>query len=201
MWHGSIDILFGKSEVPITVSDDTISNDTKHCGRRVPDELKYRTHSNIEAITTKHKMIAQTIVFSFLQKKQHPDLNHFLIPCIGTSASQVIFYFYDSINDILLQSASMDLLDGSGSVNFDTIIALWLVLNYKYLGSGPSRQLLDGPKSGFFNHTHDVIDIYQDFLSFGDIPFSETPDTFKPSVCHNARFHWSEELPSFNFLN
>ena len=46
--------------------------------------------------------LAQTIVFSLLQKKEHPEFKHHMIPNIVISPKEVEVLLYDAENDILL---------------------------------------------------------------------------------------------------
>ena len=85
-------------------------------------------------------IISETIIFSFLQKKLHPERNHYLTPCIGVGNSSLIVMFYDSEHDVILESSHIPLFRPC-SVNkyeFDdaAILASWLTVNYKFFSSG-----------------------------------------------------------------
>ena len=59
----------------------------------------------------KQQIIAETIVFSFLQNKEGKRYlkNSSLVPGIGISRKNVVSYFYDCEEDVLLGTTQMDL--------------------------------------------------------------------------------------------
>ncbi|XP_060602395.1 uncharacterized protein LOC132755535 [Ruditapes philippinarum] len=82
------------------------------------------------------QMIAETIVFLFLQNKQNAGkLRNNLIPGIGIINEKLIVFMYDCENDVLLGSRAMDLFEDE-DVYIRIILVLWLVLNYKLFGTG-----------------------------------------------------------------
>ncbi|XP_033747195.1 uncharacterized protein LOC117332415 [Pecten maximus] len=157
VWHGNIDIFVGDLEIPVLIN---LAKDTDSPGGR----------TFIEDFHIKQQMLSQAIVCSFLQKIRHRNLKHFLIPCVGMSANQMIFYMYDCKNDVLLQSRAMTLNDGN-ELNYTGIIALWLVLNYKNLGSGLSEYCVKQmSKADFFKGADlETENIYKERLSVGNI--------------------------------
>ena len=157
---------------------------------------KERTSNGIDSVFTRQQIISETIVFSFLQRKRHPDLNNFLIPCIGVSFTEVIFFFYDCENDVLLKSLPMSLHNEDGSLNYDLIIALWLVLNYKKLGSGLSERLHLAPKANFFKEAKDNLSVYRENLTQGDVNMAVQPVRANPTRHPQAKF---VKLSEFTF--
>jgi hypothetical protein len=87
-WHGRADIL---TVVAVTalVTKETDSNDEDKC-----------SSTSDRMVACREQIRAEAIVFSFLQKKNHPKLDNFLIPSIIISKSQVAVCMYDSENDI-----------------------------------------------------------------------------------------------------
>lgn len=53
---------------------------------------------------TLSQAIAKTIVFSLVQKQEHPDVLHHMIPNIVISPDKLEIMLYDSDNDVLLCS-------------------------------------------------------------------------------------------------
>ena len=117
-------------------------------------------NSSVEMKTNSEKMVAcqeqiraETIVFSFLQKKKCPELDNFLIPTISMSKTHVKFYLYDCENDIFLETPLLELFREKTLLRIETIITLWLVLNYKYCCSGVPEEIMDSQfKADFFKH-------------------------------------------------
>ena len=151
------------------------------------------------------QMLAETIVFSFLQKRKHPNYEHFVIPCIRIPSSKVVFCFYDSENDVLLRSKCMNLYVRTKSkyeLIPETILALWLVLNYKHLGSGLSDTLLKAPKANFFQLAGDTLDVYKNELGYHVRDIQYKCSSFVPSDIFGTvpvKFEWPSNLKTFTF--
>lgn len=174
-WHGYIDII--AADVPVTVE---IRDSVRSGGR----EVKYS--SKLDSYSTKQQMLSQSIVFSFLQKTRHPELETSLIPLIGVSIEEVMFIFYDCVNDVLLQTQPLDLtMDDS---YYSSVIALWFVLNYKCLCSGLSEDLKHAPKANFFKLAKNKLHTFETGLSFGDVDNGYDPRTPNPSLVDGAKF-------------
>ena len=190
-WHGRVDVLLGNVCVDIT------------CNKDESDEKK--SQLDLEELDIDMQMLAETIVFSFLQKRKHPNYEHFLIPCIGISRSQVVFCFYDSEKDVLLRSKCMNLYVRTKSkyeLIPETILALWLVLNYKHLGSGLSDTLLKAPKANFFQLACDTLDIYKNELGYHVQDIQYKCSSFLPSDIFGTApvvFEWPSNLKTFTF--
>ncbi|XP_078321494.1 uncharacterized protein LOC144621701 [Crassostrea virginica] len=97
--------------------------------------------------------LAQTIVFSLLQKKEHPEFKHHMIPNIVISPKEVEVLLYDAENDILLCGNRFRLFVEKNSERltlFDySIVFLWMVLNYKIFCSFSKTETLKHYKSNF----------------------------------------------------
>ena len=130
-WHGKADILIlntDKEGLPVCIgepSDDQISVssfDVTSC-----EDSNDNSWSRI---------IAETIVFSFLQHKHNYEkLRNNLIPGISINNGKLVVFMYDCEKDVLLGSVAMDLFD-KNNIHMRTVIFLWLVLNYKLFCSG-----------------------------------------------------------------
>ena len=151
----------------------------------------------IDNIRPRSQVLAQTIVFSMLQKRRHPELKHFLIPSIIAKANTVKFFFYDGKNDLLLESKRYNFLWPSttskmpGGLVFETVIASWLVLNHKILCTGPYKECLElAPKSRFREFAKPVLQIYDDDLQFRYVKRQPQVGTFS----HWERFRYLQSF-------
>lgn len=90
VWHGDLDIILNSDLAVASLDEQPDSLDGK-------SKLKNHWQGNPQ-------IIAQTIVFSFLQKKYHPEQDNFLTPCIGIGRTELIVMFYDAEHDVLLES-------------------------------------------------------------------------------------------------
>lgn len=160
-WHGNLDIVLDGCDLPVKVLEKLPEIPR---GQSSVDAESSDMCTNVES-----QLIAQTIVYSFLQKKKHPECNNFLIPSIAISKTSVIFYMYDSKNDVLLKSAVFPIFKRDKTINTVTVLAIWFVLNYKYLCSGFSEEHIENhvKKSRFFEMTDSLLPIYKNELAYG----------------------------------
>lgn len=143
------------------------------------------------------QVAAETIVYSFYYKQIHPEQKNSLIPCIGVSHAGLIFYFYDSVHDVLLGSTHFPLASSSPfQLNMTAIIAVWLVLNHKYLCNGLSLiDLEEVPRAHFLDVAKSKIDIYQRELKRGQVGTRRfNVVSLDPLAFVNSKFVLSSEL-------
>ena len=159
MWHGNLDIIVNNAVVePLDEQPET----PKTPGGKSPVEVKLKT-----TLKKTPQIFAQTIVFSFLQKKKHPERENFLTPCIGIGTSELIVMFYDSEHDVLLESSTISLFENEFSCEFFycAILVCWLTVNYQYFCSG----LVEKYKSKFFDIDKGKITVYEEKLQFQNV--------------------------------
>jgi hypothetical protein len=118
----------------------------------------------------KAQLIAEAIVFSFLQKKRHPERSNFLTPCIGITKKKMIITMYDSEHDVLLQSSDIMLMSESCKNKFSVkaIFITWLVVNYKFLCTGLTVDMLPY-KAQFFDNAKESLNVYQHELQIHNV--------------------------------
>lgn len=132
-------------------------------------------------------------------------MNNFLIPYILASNKEIQFFFYDAKNDILLQSRDFKFfIMGKGKLlSYQAIIASWLVLNYKFLCSGPTQNILKSPKADFPKFAGSALEIYKSQLRFRNVDETskEEKEPLDPweaideGVYNRSRFQWPDECP------
>ena len=76
------------------------------------------------------KPIAETIVFSLLQKQCHPELENHLTPNICIDQNNFRIFMYDADGDFLISTALIPLFS-ERSLSPLAIICLWMVLHYR----------------------------------------------------------------------
>ena len=165
MWHGNLDIIINND-----LAVEPIEDPPESPGGKSAVEVKMKT-----SLRKNPQIISQTIVFSFLQKKRHPDRENFLIPCIGVGNSELIVMFYDSEHDVLLESSSVPLFENLYSCEFSysSILACWLTVNYTILCTGLVEEFKNC-KSNFFTHASEKINIYEEKLKFQNVNSMES---------------------------
>lgn len=163
VWHGNLDIIINDD-----LAVEAIENPPDSPGEKSAVEVKANLQRN-------PKIIAQTIVFSLLQEKRHPERENFLTPCIGIGNSELIILFYDSEHDVLLESSRVPLFESPVSCKFSysSILACWLVVNYKVFCSGLVEEFKIC-KSNFFLHASEKINIYKEELKFQNVNSFQT---------------------------
>lgn len=133
-----------------------------------------------------NQALAQTIVFSFIQRKRHPDFSNFLIPNILISPHDFRIIMYDSVNDILICSVPVPLFHPypSSSLQIASIIILWMVLHYRMFCVGIDTSLIietiDEMKkiqSNFKDRAKEKLDLYVHASKFcvQDFPIVQRP--------------------------
>ncbi|XP_069124167.1 uncharacterized protein [Argopecten irradians] len=163
VWHGNVDVIINQELGVSHIEKEDCTQDSPG-GQYSSDKKKNPFHT-----FRNDQIIAETVVFSFLQKQYHPENSHFLCPCIGVTRTALVFYFYDSEYDILLESSRIPLLDSETDINLLAIITSWLVVNYKYLSSGLPETLQNSESAGFFCHAEEKIEKYRNHLKFGNV--------------------------------
>ena len=113
------------------------------------DDQSESSVSSIEIKSSNHfsdidesQLIAQTIVFSFLQHKYNKSaLDNFLIPAIGISTSHLYVNLYDCENDVFLSSDKKLKILAGGKLFVETVVLLWLALNYRDFCTGITEEM------------------------------------------------------------
>lgn len=113
------------------------------------------------------QIASQSIVFSFYQKKCNSAVS--IVPYIAVSKTHVQFHFYDCEKDLYFLSQEMPLFSHDDTELFlETVIATWLVLNYRHLLSGPTEGMVKGEKFGFHSNVSDeVLNLYRNEIKMG----------------------------------
>ena len=123
------------------------------------------------ALAAEMQLTAQSIVFSFLQKKFNKDkMKTNLVPAISITLKNYQLMCYDSEQDILMStiadSEDTKLFDDTiKSLQYTSVVVLWMALNYRLLCSGvPHSQKIRLPdvKAGFFERVGDHLYLYED---------------------------------------
>ena len=130
--------------------------------------------TDVSAGSSIAQVAAETIVYSFYHHYLHPELSHALIPCIGVSNKSIVFYFYDSVNDIMLGSTQFPLMHSETGhppkLNITTLFALWMVLNHKHFCNGLVLLEEDKlPKANFMKIASSKLDVYKEGLKRYDV--------------------------------
>ncbi|KAK3087558.1 hypothetical protein FSP39_007518 [Pinctada imbricata] len=187
VWHGHLGIIINNEVIIETVEEESESSDSLS-----PVDTKIKSST----LSRNSRLIAETVVFSFLQKQTNPERDHFLTPCVGISNCEMIVLFYDSEHDVLLESSRIPILDQSehgqsNRLNFAAIVVSWFVVNYKYLCSGLTDDMISTYKADFLLQARDKIHVYETKLTLGNVDMSSN----KPNKTHS-----SEEVATSLYL-
>lgn len=94
-------------------------------------EDKARTDKKCSAnVNAMDQLIALTITNAFSQVNETPALSGWLIPTIGCTLDHVTALFYDSQNDVLLQSVDQIPLWGLNGLYIPSIVQIWMFVNF-----------------------------------------------------------------------
>ena len=168
MWHGNVQVLLGShSDVVVHAKDSDDTTDTNENGSLSSFEVE----DNSDLINDRSQIIAETIVFAFLQKKNNPAFENYLIPTIGISKKHILFYLYDPEHDILLESPPFNIFQSQSSrLSYPTVLALWFTVNYKMFCTGITRAMKERNfTADFLSQVDDETKIiYKEHLHFRD---------------------------------
>lgn len=171
VWHGSVDAMIGKPRKDAAVALTRVGDSAGSPGFRSGMEVK---KSFTDADLPSFQIISQCIVFSFLQRKLHPENKNSLIPTVGISATELVVYFYDCTNDILLQSLKSFSFEKAGVKRIQAVIVAWLIVNYKYLSDGFVEILTTVPKANFHKVCKDSLHVYENQMKQGGVERCES---------------------------
>lgn len=164
VWHGNVDILLGSHpDVPVYVKDSGPDVDES--------SSSFEEKDNSDLINDMSQIIAETIVFAFLQKKYNPAFENYLIPTVGVSKREILFYLYDPEHDILLESPPFNIFQYQSSrLSYPTVLALWFILNYKTFCTGITKAMKERNFTADFlsQVNSEIKTIYKAHLQFRD---------------------------------
>ena len=168
VWHGNVDILLGPHPSVAVYAKDDDSTGADSDGSLSSFEVK----DNSDLINDRSQIISEAIVFALLQKKCNPSFDNYLIPTIGISKTDILFYLYDPEHDILLESPPFNIFEpyASNSLELSSVLALWFILNYKTFCTGITVAMKERNfTADFLSHVNNEIKIiYKERLQFGD---------------------------------
>lgn len=161
LWHGKVDVLFGT--VPLVLGHSSDSSDTESESSESEASPEKLTSLEVKIaddfiLKDKFKMRAQAIVFGFYQNRHSKKKQ--LIPSVGISKTKVVFRFYDSVNDVLLETHALDLCSYENNLSLHVVLLLWLTLNYKHFGK-ETPENLKPYKSQFHREFQSYISTYE----------------------------------------
>lgn len=147
--------------------------------------------------------VAQTIVFSFLQRKELSNI-HF-VPTIVIDPKEFRVIMYDSVNDILICSQPLPIFTASStpkpgrSLDDSSIIILWMVLHYEmFLANIASIFLKNGTdiklfQANFAKRAKSKLNVYVNELKFLEENLKSTKKDYFPSL-QNLQDSISEDV-------
>jgi hypothetical protein len=166
-------------------SDEEDEGDGDSPGGRTISEVK------LSLSGAESQAIAQTIVFSFLQRKRHRKFSNFLIPNILISPHDFRIIMFDAVNDILICSVPLPIFQPypSSSLQIASIIILWMVLHYRMFCVGLDTSLIIETigemkkiQSHFKDRAKNKLDLYVNASKFGVQGFPLVPRAALPSL-------------------
>lgn len=163
VWHGSVDIII-KNDLVI----ENLEKEQGSPGGKSPVTVEVKTKS--DNLSRNPQLVAETIVFSFLQKRTHPELSNFLIPCVGFSSRAMLLMFYDSEHDVFLESSLIPLFSSTCKNMFsvEAILVTWLAVNYRFLCTGLTDEMLPF-KARFFEEAKHRKTVYENDLQMHNV--------------------------------
>ncbi|XP_061163838.1 uncharacterized protein LOC133172986 [Saccostrea echinata] len=174
VWHGFVDIMFPSFESVEPECIATITNPVAIESRptmkktRVNSEEDGSQGTGVHITSTQSvvdKSVAETIVFSLIQKNHRPSLRNHLIPHIIISSSDFRILMYDAVNDVFLCSVLLPLFQDK-CLHITSVIIIWMVLHYRLFCSGIDIEprKLEQVHSNFRNLSREKWEVYSGSL-------------------------------------
>ena len=149
----------------VPTAEEDIAEDSE--SSVLPVEIKIDS-----ALAAEMQLTAQSIVFSFLQNKYNKDrMKSRLVPALSFTLKNYQIICYDSEKDILMSTVAdspyTKLFDDTiKSLNFSSVVVLWMTLNYRLLCSGvPTKSKiikLPNVKAEFYEKVGDHLKLYEE---------------------------------------
>ena len=159
-WHGCSDIIIQDLPVTVIQGNSQLEDDFDESDNQSFSSIDVKLAGNFTKRDLS-QIISQTIVFSFLQRKfNDKNLENYLIPGIGISERKLLICFYDSVNEVLLQSFPITLFEEK-SISLPAVLFLWLTLNYRLFCTGITLDM-KAYKADFLKKLGDCLNIYVD---------------------------------------
>lgn len=130
--------------------------------------------------------LAQTIVFSLMQRNRHPERSNHMTPNIVISPQKFKIMMYDAENDIFLVSNYITLFDGEYLSN-NAVIVLWMVLHNRTFCTGFNNVNTDIVSSLVSNFKNIAACKWETYENLGECFVSKFHPKKNPSLNDSAR--------------
>ncbi|XP_045160768.2 uncharacterized protein LOC123525690 [Mercenaria mercenaria] len=222
-WHGYADIVVRHSQIKITQHEDAGASGDQPPAKRARSDSDESVSSITEVKSSSgepympygplklqagsqskdlSQILAQTIVNAFIQYKKNSSLKNYFIPCFLASEKFVTIHMYNPDHDLLVTQGEAMTLRKANSIDYDTILTIWLALNFDIFPAGVKGEhvgdLLDTQaKSGFFDQIKSCLNLYKQKLDFPTVE-SENDELPKSwlieKTLQKSRKYWEKEF-------
>ncbi|XP_069125077.1 uncharacterized protein [Argopecten irradians] len=157
-------------------------------------EVKYEYDRNEDTVlmcqTGLQRVLVQAITNGFAQVNRNEiSLSQFFIPTFGATSNHVTICLYEPENDILLHIEKqlklwMDSPNGTSELKVDTIVIIWLFLNFTIFTPNCLHSLMEFKTSGMHKDLGQNLDLYKTTTTKVDyeIPLIPVFDDVDPAV-------------------
>ncbi|XP_033752414.1 uncharacterized protein LOC117336140 [Pecten maximus] len=188
-WYGRVDIVlnhtiavaFWKIKTNDAEEDNVDEDEPQRKRRNKETNDSCDICEEVETLTdlkVLKQILAEAVTNGFAQvNKDKNTLSHLLIPTFGATADHVSICLYDPESDCLLHSnEELDLWYSkeAGKLNVNTIIVIWLFLNFTIFTKKQVAALLDLDKSGIHDDLKEHLKYYRNAVTKANL-VSRTP--------------------------
>ena len=134
-WHGRTDILMEEVQVCTVgeneeIEEHPVSSSSSSLGIEVKT---YKSDKFPDADF--FQILAETIAYSFLKNREKREIT--LIPTLAINKDYIQVHFYDSEEDVLIQSAPLFFMQSDTfELCYNAVLVVWMTLNYRIFCGG-----------------------------------------------------------------
>lgn len=193
IWHGRADIIIKSSIIKVTAQhdddeDDNDDDESKDSARAKKDQSKTDASfcknklEKADSFWTLSQALAQAIVNGFCETRKKKYLLCKFIPSFMTTEKTIRIIWYNCDLDILLLSNKMQIWnDEKEALNIDTLIQVWLALNFENYDMNVNDKILE--TTNRFNFKGVVGEkIYSVYCTKASKPYTHVQEDHNPKT-------------------
>lgn len=205
IWHGYVDVILndniaisvlpsphtsaGEETQNLESDEDLHSEEGPPASKRACNRDQAAENDAMDT-NIPDRLIAETITNAFVCTNSNSELSGWLIPTFACTGEDVSVYLYDPKHDMLLQCDSELPLWDTGYFCIDSIIKIWMFLNFTIFTFKNLGDYFEVEKSNFHCHVKRKLRSYRSLQSshISNVSFISGEAFHKSMLCKYRRF-------------